>query len=529
MSDQRLVGAADKAADDDAGVRGVARGGLANLVGAAFAGLSGFVIAWIVTHALSATDAGAFFASTAAFVLIGTIAKLGTQTSLVYFPSRLRTTGDIPALRHCLRVALVPVTVFSIVIGAAMWVFAGPIASLAARTDPTAYAHQLRVLAVFLPASALSDALLAGTRGWRAMRPTVLLDRVLRPALQVLVLAVMLHIDVDTPAAFVVAWAAPYLVTVVLAGRSLLGLLHTSERTYDPAAALPRPRHRGAHRPAAVAGFSSGTFWLFTWPRAFASIAQLALQRVDVILLASMAGLRAAAIYAVAGRFVVLGQFANQGISQAVQPRLAERLAINDRRGANALYQAATTWLILAAWPIYLLVAVFASTYLQVFGHHYADGRSVVIVLAAAMAIGSGCGMVDMVLAMAGRTSWNLVNVSAALATQMVLDVELIPHLGPLGAAIGLGTAILMNNVVPLAQIAITMGIHPFGRASMSAAFLSLTCFGLVPLCIAGTLGASVTSAAVALASGGALYVGGLFQLRDVLQLDAFVQMRRKV
>ncbi|HEY2795930.1 MAG TPA: hypothetical protein VGJ28_26440 [Micromonosporaceae bacterium] len=89
----------------DAGVRGIARGGLANLVGAAFSGLSGFLVAWIVTHSLSKNEAGAFFASTAAFILIGTVAKLGTQTSLVYFPARLRTIGNVPALRTCLRVA----------------------------------------------------------------------------------------------------------------------------------------------------------------------------------------------------------------------------------------------------------------------------------------------------------------------------------------------------------------------------------------------------------------------------------------
>ena len=104
----------------------------------------------------------------------------------------------------------------------------------------------------------------------------------------------------------------------------------------------------------APSDFDAATFWRFTWPRAFASVAQLALQRVDVLLLTSIAGLRAAAIYAVAGRFVLLGQFANQGISQAVQPRLAELLATNDRTGANMVYQTATTWLVLCAWPLYL-------------------------------------------------------------------------------------------------------------------------------------------------------------------------------
>jgi O-antigen/teichoic acid export membrane protein len=495
----------------DTGVRGVARGGLANLVGAAFAGLSGFIVAWIVTHALSKNEAGAFFASTAAFILIGTIAKLGTQTSLVYFPARMRTIGNIPALRMCLRVALVPVTIFSVLIGVAMWGFAHQIAGFAARNDHAEYAHQLRLLAVFLPLCALSDSVLAGTRGWRAMRPTVVLDRIVRPALQVGVLAILLILHMDTPAAFIVAWSAPYAVSAVLGWRSLLALLRASERrerdtAVQTVAAVDDPRKQATSELADVSetGFSTSAFWRFTWPRAFASIAQLALTRVDVLLLAGIAGLPAAAIYSVAGRFVVLGQFANQGISQAVQPRLAERLATDDRHNANLLYQIATTWLIIAAWPIYLLIGVFA------------------------MAVGSGCGMVDMVLAMAGRTSWNLMNVSAALAIQMAIDITLIPHLGPLGAAIGLGAAILINNIVPLTQIAVTMGIHPFGRASTSAAVLAIGCFGAVPLAIAAIMGTGVLAAAIAVGAGGLLYLLGLFRLRRTLQLDAFMQLRRK-
>jgi O-antigen/teichoic acid export membrane protein len=521
------------AADDGQGIRGVARGGLANLAGAGFAGLSGFAVAWIVTHALTTDEAGAFFASTAAFVLIGTVAKLGTQTSLVYFPARLRAIGNAGALRRCLQIGLVPVAVFSIGIAVAMWVLAAPIASIAAHNGAAEYAHQLRILAFFLPIAALSDAILAGTRGWRAMRPTVLCDRIVRPGMQVGLLAGMLAAHLDVPAAFLIAWSGPYVVSAALGWRSLRELLRVSEAGELVPVAEYMTASGSVYRAStsrvdvAESGFSAIAFWRFTGPRAFASIAQLALQRVDVLLLASIAGLKAAAIYAVAGRFVVLGQFANQGISQAVQPRLAEHLATDDRRNANLLYQIATAWLIVVAWPIYLLVAVFAATYLQIFGSGYATGRSVVWVLALAMTIGSGCGMVDMVLAMAGRTSWNLLNVSIALAVQMVIDIALIPHLGPLGAAIGLGVALLLNNLVPLLQIALTMGIHPFGRASASAAALSLGCFGAVPLGIALVAGTGDLAALAAVLTGSALYLVGLLVLRRVLQLDAFMQLRR--
>lgn len=503
----------------------VARGGLANLIGAAFAGLSGFIVTWLVARALGSIAAGAFFASTAAFVLIGTVAKLGTQTSLVYWPARLRAFGNVAALRRCLRTGLVPVAAVSVAIALAMWLGADALARVAVHDGHAEYARQLRLLAWFLPAAALSDALLAATRGWRALKPTVMLDRLLRPGLQVALLAVLIAVGVADPAAFIVAWVAPYVPSAALAARALHRLLRGTE-----AHGLTGPARTARHAvgvDGADAPWVPAAFWRFTAPRAFASIAQLALQRVDVLLLASIAGLRAAAIYAVAGRFVVLGQFANQGISQAVQPRLAELLATGDRAGANGLYQTATTWLILAAWPLYLMIAVFAGAYLGVFGDGYSTGGPVVVVLAAAMIVATGCGMVDMVLAMAGRTSWNLVNVSIALAVQLGVDLTLIPHLGPLGAAIGLGIAILVNNLLPLAQIAMKLGVHPFGRATAASAFLAVGCFGVLPVALAATLGTGLAVAAVASVVGGLAYLVGLYQLRGVLRLDAFSRIRR--
>src|SRR5439155_1411577 len=84
--------------------------------------------------------------------------------------------------------------------------------------------------------------------------------------------------------------------------------------------------------------------------------------------------MRAAALYAVASRFLVFGQMVNQALLLAVQPRLAELLGTKDRAGASTLYRTATAWLILAVWPVYLGTAVFASVYLGLFGSGYRAG-----------------------------------------------------------------------------------------------------------------------------------------------------------
>ncbi|GIE79248.1 polysaccharide biosynthesis protein [Actinoplanes philippinensis] len=485
--------------------RGAARGGLANMAGSALAGGAGVAVTWIVARVLGPEEAGALFAATAAFVLAGGLAKLGTHTGLVYWPARLRATGRDHLLGACLRAGLPPVVVFSVLLAAAMWVAAPWIARLTAGQTPHVIAEHtagLRVLAVFVPLQALTDVLLTVTRGYRSMRPTVLLDRILRSALQLLAVGAAGVAAMGAAASlpvFAFAWAVPYLPVVILAGFAA----RTAYRKGLVRAEITRTERRRLRR----------DFWIFTAPRAVAAVAQLALQRVDVLLVAALGGLAPAAVYAVAGRFVVLIQFANQGLSQSVQPRLAEALSTGDRAAAKRLYQIATGWLVLVTWPICLLVIAFAPRYLRLFGEGYAAGVPVVLVLAATMLVATGCGMVDMVLAMAGRTSANLANVLIALAVTVGLDVLLIPCWGAIGAAAGLAGAMLVNNLLPLAQVYRGTRLHPFGAGTLGAAALAIGCFGFVVL-----VPAAVVAAVPA-------YAAGAWLLRGPLMLGAF---RRK-
>lgn len=494
------------------GLDGVARGGVANLVGAGFAGLSGVVLTWLVARALGPAQAGAFFTATATFVLAGGVAKLGAPTSLVYWPARLRARGEPHLLGACLRIGLPPVAVAGLLLGASLWLAAPWLGELTA---------QLRVLALFLPVAVLTDALLSASRGYRAMRPTIILDRITRPALQLAAMAGLAVAARWTPVpaiAYPIAWAAPFVPVAALAG-------HQLRRVH--AAAVPRTASATArHRRSALRRLRRH-FWRFAAPRALATVGQLGLQRVDVLLVAALAGLPAAALYAVAGRFVVLGQFANQAISQAVQPRLAETLATGDRAAARTLYQTATGWLVLLTWPLYLLVIAFAPLYLGLFGGAYAAGGRIVAVLAAAMLLATGCGMVDMVLAMGGRTSWNLVNVGLALAVTVAVDLALIPRLGALGAAIGLASAIAVNNLLPLAQNGVTLRIHPFGRGTLTAAALAGACFGALPLLAVAVAGVTRTALLTSLLLGGSGYLAGAVVLRRPLALDALGSLRR--
>lgn len=485
------------------GLVGAARGGLGNLAGAGVAGVAGLGVTWLAARALGPVAAGSFFAATSAFVLTGSVARLGTSTALVYWTARLRAQGRPELVGACLRAGLIPVLCLSVALAAAIWVSAPAL-------FPD-FAGPLRILALFLPLAALAEALLAATRGYRMMRPTILLDKITKSGGQLVgigtLAALALFAGTTAPTQiWALAWVLPYVLV------------------FGCAAALLWRRWSGEPRPAGPAlidGRPAGqTFWRFTAPRALASSAQTALQRVDVLMVASLAGLAPAAAYAVAGRFIVVGQLANGAISQAVQPRLAEMLSTGDRLAAARLYQTATAWLVLLSWPLHLLVFRYAELYLGAFGESYVHAAPAVRVLCLAMLVATGCGMVDIVLSMAGRTTWNLMNVLIALVTMIAIDVLAIPRLGAMGAAIGLAAAVLVNNLLPLAQLGFALRLHPFGPATLTAMLLTGVSFLAVPWLVRSPL--------LGLCAGACVYAVGLRLLRRRLGLAVILAARNR-
>lgn len=460
----------EPATDGSAGhLRGAARGSAGNLAGAVVASTINVLLVLLVARQVAPETAGSLFAAISVFLIAATLARLGTATGLVYWIARLRARGATTDVRRCLRTALVPVAVAGVVVGTALALLAEPLGRLVGGDDPSDAVRFLRGLAIFLPFAALTDALLAASQGFATMRATIVVEKLGRPLLQLILTVAVLAASASGLLA--VAWAGPYAAAMLVAGLWLYELMRRERRRAGEPAGAPD---------AGV--FGPRQFWRYTAPRSVSTLVQLALQRLDIVLVAALSGPREAAVYTVATRFVVVGQLGSQAVATTVQPRLAAILAVDDVGGAGRLYQVATGWLVLATWPLYFLVLAFPAEFLALFGSGHDDGQGIVTILALAMLVATACGMVDGVLNMAGKTVWTLANSASALVAMVVVDVVLIPRLGALGAAIGWAVAILVNNLVPLTQLRRAFGLHPFGPETLRAITVSLVVLSAAPV-----------------------------------------------
>ncbi|HWL99426.1 MAG TPA: lipopolysaccharide biosynthesis protein [Nocardioidaceae bacterium] len=482
-------------------LRSLARRGALSVIGAGVSALASLALVLVVTRSLNKAEAGAFFSTTSAFTILFTVATLGTTTGLVYFIARSRAGDDTSTVPGHLRAGLLPVAAVSLAAAVALLLAAEPLARLLVGPGQEALAATaLRLLAIFVPMAALHQAVSAATQGYHTMAPTVWVDKIGRPVLQLaLILAVVLGAATlpGLPAA-VLAWSLPYAVALVVTAWWLQRLVRRD-----------RPTQHGVSKTVTR---NTREFWTYTGPRGLAVGGQIVLQRLDIVLVAILLGAAPAAVYTAATRFAVLVQLGSQAVALATQSRLGQLAAQNDLASVRVVYRSATAWVIGLTWPLNALSAVYATELLDLFGSGYDQGRWVVVLLAAGMLVATGCGMVSMVLVMLGRTVDNLVNVGVAVAVSVVLDLVLIPHFGLLGAGLAWALAMAVANLLPLAQIHHRFGLHPFDRTTVATGALALACWLVLPLAVSFVTDNAVVTVA-ALLTAAVAYALGLARL----------------
>jgi O-antigen/teichoic acid export membrane protein len=486
----------------------VARGGALNLVGAVFSALESFLLVVLVANRVDTKDAGALFAATSLLLILLGVATLGSEAGLARFLLPLESQHRYSDLLATIRTAAIPIAVTSgalsvVLLVAAPWL--APLVGLSGAKGSTL----IRVVALALPFGAAMFVALATTRAFGRMRPTVLVDKFLSNLLQIGLVAI----------AAAIGWGA-----IGLTVASMLPYVIAAAVGVVVASRLLAKRRRRWENPAEQRGDMPREYWTYTWPRAIATTAQLAVQRLDIVLVALLLGASAAAVYTASTRFVAFGQLAGQAIYRILQPRFSAIIGRDDTNTLRDVFRISTAWTMATSWPIYIVVACGAPLYLRLFGSGYtSDGLPVVIVMAVAMMFAMAAGPLDTLLLMAGHSVASLLIAITTLVTDVVLCLVLIPTIGIAGAAVAWAAAVVINNSLGYWQVRRATGLVPW---SSSGAIVGGACLLtlVLPLTVVGILTDwSPLLFGLATVGGLAAYAGLLWAARQHLALDVIL------
>jgi O-antigen/teichoic acid export membrane protein len=490
----------------------VARGGSLNILGGITFTFFAFIFAVILTRTLHATGSGVFFVAIALFTVVTTIGQAGADVGLVRFLPRSIELGRTQDLRPTIKVALFPVLAFASTVAIGMIVFAPELShALVHGVNRDAAVPYIHAIAPFLPLACFSVVALAGTRGLGTMLPFTTVRNIgeaaLRPAFAIVVVLAGL-----STVWFALGWGIASALSATAAAIWLLKLLRRAEQTDPEALTRPHTRYRRL----------AADFWTFSGARGMAQVFQIGVVWMDTLLLGALASSRDAGIYTAASRYVTVGNFALQAIVLAIGPQLSAMLTRRDYNRAKAVYQSATCWLMVPAWPVYIGLAIFSPFLLSLFGKDFESGQTALTILACAMLFNMATGPVTVVLLMSGKSLWNLLNTMTSLTVNVTLNVLLIPKYGMTGAAIAWTASIIVNNVLPIIEIWVFMRLHPLSIGSPIVALSAVACYGGFGVLIRHFVGLNLGTLLVWAIVSSACYAFLLWRFREPLHLGIF-------
>lgn len=488
----------------------LARGGALGFLGAVTSAVLGLVLTVVVSRTLGAAGAGVVMQAMGIFGLTVALGKFGLDSTALYLLPRLRL-DDPGALRAATRTMLLLAGAVSILLAGVVQVLVPVV--WADRAPETV--ASIRAALCFVPVGALMLVATGALRALGSLSHYVLVANVTLPALRPAGVAVA-AVATGSVLAVTVAWAAPLVVALGMA----LVLLRRPLARLEAAAPADAPRTEAAAVNRSIVRFAL--------PRTASAALEQGLQWTDVLLVGALLGNAAAGVYAGATRFVQAGMVVDAALRVVVSPRFSALVHRGDEGALRETYTTATTWLVLFASPVYVLLAVFAPVVLGLLGPEFVAGAPLLAVLAIGCTVTFLAGAVHTLLLMSGRSGWAAVNKAIVLALNVAANLVLLPRLGLLGAAIAWAACMTLDAALATVQVRHFLHLRFDLRGPLAALVLVLLTTAIPALLARHLLGPTALATVVGCCLAVLLFFPGAWLARRRLHLDGLLSLTRR-
>ena len=191
-------------------------------------------------------------------------------------------------------------------------------------------------------------------------------------------------------------------------------------------------------------------YWVFlkdSFPMMLASSAIIILASTDTFLMGVFKSNEDVGIYNVALKISTLSIFFLQAISSILAPKIAKAYAEDDKSNFNKIMKFATKINFYLSSSLILLILLFRDFLLKLFGEQFIEGELVLIILCIGQIISSFTGPVGVIMQMIGQQKAFRNIVVLALILNIILNFNLIPLYGGIGAAISTSISLFVWNI----------------------------------------------------------------------------------
>jgi len=408
-------------------------------VGTAIGLVLGFLARMIPARLLGPEQYGLLMLGWTVVSTAGFVAKLGFKDGVTRHIPR----ADSAEERKSVFVTTITITLpWSLALAGGIFFFANQLA-VGVFGDPQ-LKPVIQIFAGTLPLTTLSMSVLGTLRGLKRAKEHVVVKKILNPGLRTLFIAGAVLAGYSTFGA-AIGWLLAMVCSAVVA----IWYLYRVTELFDVDTAPLRHRE----------------LFIFSAPLMISGVMGLALNYGDNFLIGYFLSSSAVGVYDPA--FILAG-LVTTGLTVFAYmflPVFSEMYADEQYEEMKSFYRVVTKWIISVTLPVYLLIALFPNSILEItFGGAYTDGAAVLAVLATGAFVNAAVGLCVQALVSIGETRFiMMVNIGAAILN-LVLNLVLIPPMGIVGAAIASATTTVIYNLLYSYQLYRTTAIIPLPR-----------------------------------------------------------------
>jgi O-antigen/teichoic acid export membrane protein len=429
--------------DGDTNVARVARGAGISTAGQGVGKLLAFATQPVLARLLGLKFYGFYSAGVALINGLQIVSRFGMENGVVRYVAHYREHEDEARVRGTIIMALLFPIVLSVVLSAALFFGAGFLATSGwLKENGAMMATVLRGFAFVLPFFVFMSMTAWATQGFKTVTYAAYIQQLIRPGLFLLFVGVCYVLG-----AKIFGVIAAYALAMLFAG--LVGLYYLRKLFPDLF-----DRH-------AETRFEIKSLFGVSIPMSITQGAQYLNNFSAILILTVFAAGPPVGLFNAAARtatFLTVVRFAFSGIFSPIISGLHAR---QDTEEMGRLYKDVSRWIFTGALALFLVLVVFAPEVMGIFGEAFGAGVTALVIVAIAQLYSSSIGPAPRMLAMTGNQNYAMIATSVSAITGVIVSLILIPRFEVMGAAIGMATAIIVENTGTMSGVKLRLGYWP--------------------------------------------------------------------
>lgn len=427
---------------DDTYVARVARGAGISTIGQGLGRVFGFVTQILISNLFGVATYGFYSSGVAVVNGAQILSRFGMENGVVRYVAHHRAQEDTARVKGTIIQAIWITFAISIALSVVMFFVAGLMAEH--YYHKSAMETVLRAFAFVLPFFVFMSMVVWATQGFQTVTYAAYVQQIIRPALFLIFLLVFYLVG-----ASVVSVIAAYGAAMLLAG--LIGVYYLWKL-------FPRLFDRNV-----PAKFETKDLFSVSIPLSIAQGARYLDNWSAVWILSAFAAGAPVGVFTAAARTATQSTIVRFAFSGIFSPIISSSYARGELENLRRLYKDVSRWIFIGAFPIFLVIVVLGHDILALFGQKVAaEGFTALIIVAVAQLFSASVGTTPRMLAMTGNQNIEMIATSTAAILGVIVSLLLVPSFGIVGAAVGMGSAIVVENAGTMGAVKWKLGFLPY-------------------------------------------------------------------